>query len=578
MTLYGVGLGPGEGDLVTVRGKGVLEDADAVYSPGRLSRTVALNHVDESKIGGLDFPMTKDEAELRRAWKAAAAEIAPNAVDGDVAFVTLGDPNIYSTFGHLRRTIDAFHPDVELEIVPGVSAVTAFATALGVEIEAGAGLSLREAANGRSPTGPDRMILFKVTDATTTHEGLVEAGYDVTYGRRLFMEQGETVVTDDPEAIDERDYYTLAYAERADLEIEQATAAFGRAGDDSDGTATSDGSVGGGEPITDGGVSQNATDGAGPQAAIDAQGDRRREELDDRIFERSAGDDQAGIPFVGAGPGDPRLLTVAGKELLAEAQLVVHAGSLVNSELLDEYCDRAKLVNSVGKDLEELVPLMRDAYEDGENVVRLHSGDPAIYGAALEQMDALEHEGVPTYFVPGVTSAFAASATLRTQLTLNEVSNHVAFTRPQGRTLTAEDDHISEFVDMGDVTTCVYLGTHAVRETMDRLLDDGHDPETPVAVVYHASWPDEDVIVGSIGDIADQVEKAGYRASALVVIGDAVTGAGYERSYLYGDWANRGGDSDAADEAETDDAETDDAETDDAETDDAETRPETDTQ
>jgi precorrin-2/cobalt-factor-2 C20-methyltransferase len=232
MTLYGVGLGPGEADLVTVRGKEVLENADVVYSPGRLSRTVALKHVDESKIGDLDFPMTKDEEKLRTAWKEAAAEIAPNARDGDVAFVTLGDPNVYSTFGHLRRTIDAFHPDVELEIVPGVSAVTAFATAMGVEIEAGAGLSLREAASGHS------------------HEGLVEAGYDVTYGRRLFMEQGETIVTDDPEEIDERDYYTLAYAEKEDLEVEQATAAFQTGDSDS---SSEDDSSASGEPVTDGG-------------------------------------------------------------------------------------------------------------------------------------------------------------------------------------------------------------------------------------------------------------------------------------------------------------------------------------
>ncbi|TYT63409.1 cobalt-factor II C(20)-methyltransferase [Natrialba swarupiae] len=230
MTLYGVGLGPGEADLVTVRGKRVLEHADVVYSPGRLSRSVALEHVDESKIGDLDFPMTKDEEKLRTAWKAAAAEVAPRAMEGDVAFVTLGDPNVYSTFGHLRRTLEAFHPDVDLEVVPGVSAMTAFATALGVEVEAGAGLSLREAADGASPTGPGRMILFKVTDIPATHEGLVEAGYDVTYGRRLFMEQGETAVTDDPSELEERDYYTLAYAEKADLVVESATAAFERDG------------------------------------------------------------------------------------------------------------------------------------------------------------------------------------------------------------------------------------------------------------------------------------------------------------------------------------------------------------
>ncbi|MFC7007334.1 cobalt-precorrin-4/precorrin-4 C(11)-methyltransferase [Halalkalicoccus salilacus] len=292
-----------------------------------------------------------------------------------------------------------------------------------------------------------------------------------------------------------------------------------------------------------------------PQAAIDAAGERRLDERerDSRVYEHSAGDEQEGIPFIGAGPGDPRLLTVAGKELVEAADLVVHAGSLVNSELLDRYCADARTVNSVGKDLEELVPLMHEAYEDGDRVVRLHSGDPAIYGAALEQMDALEGKGVPTYFVPGVTSAFAASATLRTQLTLNEVANHVAFTRPQGRTLSAEEDHIGEFVGMGDVTTCIYLGTHAVGETMERLLAEGHDPETPVAVVYHASWPDEDVIEGTIETIGERVEEAGYRASALVIIGDAATGAGYERSYLYDGWANRGSDAESGDDAgETD--------------------------
>jgi len=277
-----------------------------------------------------------------------------------------------------------------------------------------------------------------------------------------------------------------------------------------------------------------------PQEAIDAEAAQRATERDPRIDEYSGGEIQEGIPFIGAGPGDPGLLTVTGKELVESADLVVHAGSLVNSDLLTEYCADAEQVSSIGKDLEELVPLMRDAYEDGRTVVRLHSGDPAIYGAAVEQMDALEHEGVPTYIVPGVTSAFAASASLRTQLTLNGVANHVAFTRPQGKTLDPADDHISEFVGMGDVTTCLYLGTHAVGETMDRLLDAGHDPETPVAVVYHASWPDEDVIEGTIATIGERLEAAGYRASAMVIIGDAARKAGYERSYLYDGWADRG--------------------------------------
>ncbi|MBB6647410.1 cobalt-precorrin-4/precorrin-4 C(11)-methyltransferase [Halobellus ruber] len=266
--------------------------------------------------------------------------------------------------------------------------------------------------------------------------------------------------------------------------------------------------------------------------------------------EYTAGDVREGIPFIGAGPGDPGLLTVTGKRLVEDADLVVHAGSLVNSELLEEFCADAEQVSSIGKDLEELIPLLTEAYEAGRTVVRLHSGDPAVYGAAIEQMDALESEGVPTYFVPGVTSAFAASATLRTQLTLNEVANHVVFTRPQGKTLSEDEDHIGDFVGHGDVTVCIYLGTHAVAETMDRLLDEGHDPDTPVAVVYHASWPDEDVLRGTIGTIGEKVEAAGYRASAMVIIGEAATGAGYERSYLYDGWANRGAD---GQEAETDD-------------------------
>ena len=254
MTLYGVGLGPGDADLVTVRGREVLETADVVYTPGRLSRSVATTYVDEDRIGDLDFPMTRDENELRRAWKAAAAEIAPRARDGTAAFVTLGDPNVYSTFGHLRRTLDAFHPDVTVETVPGVSAVSAFTTALGVEVAAGASLTLHEAARGAAPTGPDRMVLFKVTDVPATHERLVDAGYDVVYGRRLYMEQGETVVTDDPQELTERDYYTLAYAEKRELDAEPATATFetadergeaGTAVETTDGDASADVSAGG---------------------------------------------------------------------------------------------------------------------------------------------------------------------------------------------------------------------------------------------------------------------------------------------------------------------------------------------
>ena len=125
MTLYGIGLGPGAADLLTVRGKRRLESADIVYSPGRLSRRVAAEYVPESKLSDHEFPMTTDPDELQAAWKTAAAEVAPNALDADAAFVTFGDPCIYSTFGHLRRTLRDQHPNVDVEVVPGVSSVMA---------------------------------------------------------------------------------------------------------------------------------------------------------------------------------------------------------------------------------------------------------------------------------------------------------------------------------------------------------------------------------------------------------------------------------------------------------------------
>lgn len=182
MTLYGIGLGPGGSDLLTIRGR------------RRLSRRVAAEYVPESKLGDLEFPMTTDPDKLETAWKTAAAEVAPRARNGDAAFVTLGDPCIYSTFGHLRRTLREQHP--------------------GVDIEAGAELTLREATDGAAPVGPDRLILFKVTDAPTTYEKLTTAGYDVTFGRRLFIDEETPLVTSDPADVADRDYYTLAYAEK----------------------------------------------------------------------------------------------------------------------------------------------------------------------------------------------------------------------------------------------------------------------------------------------------------------------------------------------------------------------------
>jgi precorrin-4/cobalt-precorrin-4 C11-methyltransferase len=231
--------------------------------------------------------------------------------------------------------------------------------------------------------------------------------------------------------------------------------------------------------------------------------------------------------IVGAGPGDPELITVKGKRLLSEADLVVYAGSLVNPALLRDI--KAETLDSNGLSLEETQSRILAALLQGKKVVRLHSGDPSLYGAILEQMKPLEEEGVEMEIVPGVSSLFASAAALKTQLTLKGVSESLIVTRPAGTTL--EKDELAS-LSRHNTTLAVFLGIDKIRQIMASLDRPG---DTPVAVVYHASWPDEKVLRGTIDDIADKVEAAGLERSALILVGGVVNRTGFRRSHLYRD-------------------------------------------
>ena len=233
------------------------------------------------------------------------------------------------------------------------------------------------------------------------------------------------------------------------------------------------------------------------------------------------------VYFVGAGPGDPELITVKGRRLIEEADLIIYAGSLVNPELLDGL--HAELVDSSQLSLERTTELMLQALRSGKRVVRLHSGDPSLYGAILEQMRPLEEAGVEVEVVPGVSSLFAASAALKTQLTLKGVSESLIITRPAGTTL--EQDELSTLSQHGS-TMAIFLGADKIREVTKSLK---LPEETPVAVVFHASWPDQRVLVGKLQNIADQVEQAGINRSALILVGSVVNRTGFWRSHLYRD-------------------------------------------
>lgn len=231
------------------------------------------------------------------------------------------------------------------------------------------------------------------------------------------------------------------------------------------------------------------------------------------------------VYFVGAGPGDPELVTVKGYRLLKEADLVIYTGSLINRDILKNL--RAELVDSSNLSLEEITDRILSSVRAGKKVVRLHSGDPSLYGAILEQMRPLEENGVEVEVVPGVSSLFAAAAALKTQLTLKGVSESLIITRPAGATL--ERDEIRELSQHGS-TMAVFLGAERIREIVSSVK---LPPDTPVAVVYHASWPDQQVLTGTLEDIAEKVEEAGINKSALILIGGVVRRAGFRRSHLY---------------------------------------------
>lgn len=233
--------------------------------------------------------------------------------------------------------------------------------------------------------------------------------------------------------------------------------------------------------------------------------------------------------FVGAGPGDPDLITVRGLDLLTSADLLVYAGSLVNPELVARSNAREK-ADSWGMALPDIVDLMVSAAEAGKRVVRLHSGDPSLYGAIVEQIAALEARGITVTIVPGVSSMFGAAAALQTQLTLRGVSDSVIITRPAGNTL--EHDQIRELSRHG-TTMVVFLGTEHIESVLTRIE---RPADTPAAIVYHATWPDQKVIRGTIADLAAKALAAGIEKTALIIIGGVVdaTASSFTRSDLYG--------------------------------------------
>ncbi|MGX8705800.1 MAG: precorrin-4 C(11)-methyltransferase [bacterium] len=237
------------------------------------------------------------------------------------------------------------------------------------------------------------------------------------------------------------------------------------------------------------------------------------------------------VHFVGAGSGAVDLITVRGARLLGEADVIIYAGSLVNPELLKYAKPGCELHDSAKLTLEQVIGLIRAAEAAGKTTVRLHTGDSSIYGAVREQFDALEKLGIDYDVCPGVSAFCGAAAALRAEYTLPDVSQSVIITRAAGRTPTPERESIRSFAQHG-ATMVLFLTTSLADDAQKELIAGGYAPETPAAVVYKATWPDERIYRCTVGTLADTVRDNGLTKTSLIVVGGFL-GDHYDRSKLY---------------------------------------------
>lgn len=237
------------------------------------------------------------------------------------------------------------------------------------------------------------------------------------------------------------------------------------------------------------------------------------------------------VYFIGAGPGDPELITVKGQRLIRECPLVLYAGSLVPKEVVLTANPTAEIVNTADLSLEAIIARIRAAHEQGWDVARVHTGDPALYGAIGEQIRELEALSIPYQVIPGVTAAFAGAAMLRRELTLPGISQTIILTRHAGKTPMPEGESLPELAQHR-ATMAIYLSVDKLKEIVEELIPH-YGADCPAAVLHRVSWPDQDGVVGTLADIAEKVAIKGFTRTALILVGRVIQPEGFLTSYLY---------------------------------------------
>jgi precorrin-4/cobalt-precorrin-4 C11-methyltransferase len=242
------------------------------------------------------------------------------------------------------------------------------------------------------------------------------------------------------------------------------------------------------------------------------------------------------VYIIGAGPGDPDLITVKGLKLLQQADVILWTDSLVNEELIAKAKPEAEVLKTAGMTLEEMVDIMADRVKQGKQVVRVHTGDPAVYGAILEQMVLLKQNGIEYEIVPGVSSVFAAAAAAGAELTVPDLTQTLILTRAEGRTPVPEREKL-HLLASHHCTVALFLSATLVKKVVDEFLLAGWTPDTPVAVVYRASWPDQIIVRSTLDTLAEDMRAHGIRSHAMILAGWAldpeITNRDEFRSKLY---------------------------------------------
>lgn len=237
------------------------------------------------------------------------------------------------------------------------------------------------------------------------------------------------------------------------------------------------------------------------------------------------------VIFIGAGPGDPDLITVKGRNAIEKADIIIYAGSLVNKDVLDVRKEDCVVYNSAVLNLDEIIEIIKEGINEGKVIARVHTGDPSIYGAIGEQIRELQNNDIEYEIIPGVSSVFGTASVLERELTLPEISQTVIITRPEGRTPKPKEESIAS-LSRHEATMCIFLGVGMIEKVVDELLV-GYNENTPIAVVKKATWDDQEIIEGTLNDIVEKVKSANITKTAMIIVGDVLNPGDFTPSKLY---------------------------------------------